>query len=169
MPPKKTAAKKAASKTPASKKLVSTSSFHDDAGKDLRRAYEHLGRVSALHGALDEAKEPIARLTHLAEQQLAAKQAKYAADLLRAAEHLSFAHLAPGTPEAKPGPALLSAIKEEFEHKLAKAQQNWTSQKEPHAELKQQYERALAEAQSAYQSAAYRKALELVRAASTLR
>jgi len=84
MPPKK-----------AAKKAVKHHDLKHQEAKDLRRAYEHLGRVEILQRALQQTHvEHVSTLAALAEQELQSGHIKDAADLLRAAEHLSFAALA---------------------------------------------------------------------------
>lgn len=120
--PAKKAAKEAAKKAAAK---------HADLGhherKDLRRAYEHLGRVEALQpGVEGEFSKNIHTLVALAEKELGQGNRKNAADLLRAAEHFSFAALA--NTEAKPGrisQELTDVVTEEVEHLTRKANDHW--------------------------------------------
>lgn len=90
MAPKK-AHKKAAKKAPKK----GPKHHEEHGGRDLRRAYEHLGRLHALQGLLaSEVAGQVKGLTGLAESRLQADDAKSAADLLRAGEHLAFGSLA---------------------------------------------------------------------------
>lgn len=158
MPPPKKAAKKVAAKH-----------AHDDAAKDMRRAYEHLGRVSVLHSLLEQSVTgEIADLTRLAEQELASGHMKDAADLLRAAEHLSFGALNSSKAEKSVDPKLMSAITKEFGHKLEKAGEHWSGEKEHDRKVEAIYTRTAERARKAFDGAAYRQALELARGAEAL-
>src|SRR5579864_4833167 len=94
-------------------------SAHHNVLQDLRRAYESLGRIDILEGAL--AGSPfcdVSALAALAQQELAANRPHDAAELLRAAEHLSFAALAPyaaGCP-TRISAELKTAVTAEFDH-----------------------------------------------------
>ena len=89
MPPKKAAKKSAKHHDPK----------HDSA-KDLRRAYEHLGRVDILQRVLQpKHAHDVKSLVTLAERELENGHRKDGANLLRAAEHFSFAALAHDTEE----------------------------------------------------------------------
>ncbi len=159
MPPPKKAAKKVAAKH----------AHHDDAGKDMRRAYEHLGRVGILHSLLEKAAtRDIADLTRLAEQELASGHMKDAADLLRAAEHLSFGALNGPHGEKKVDVKLVDAITQEFGHKIDKAEEHWSEENDHHARLEEIYSKATELAQEAFHSGAYRQALELARGVEAL-
>ena len=159
MPPPKKAAKKIAAKH----------AHHDDAGKDMRRAYEHLGRVEILHSLLEKAvKKDVADLTMLAEQELALGHMKDAADLLRAAEHLSFGALNSSEAEKNVDAKLVDAITREFGHKLDKAEEHWSDEHDHHAKLEAIYSTTAQCAQKAFDSGAYRQALELARGAEAL-
>ncbi|MGI4852651.1 MAG: hypothetical protein ACRYF4_01240 [Janthinobacterium lividum] len=158
MPPVKKAAKSAASKhTP-----------QEDAAKDTRRAYEHLGRVEVLHASLDHAATEITQLTELAQQRLNAGHGRDAADLLRAAEHLSFGALSSPKKDAGIERELLDAITKEFDHKLDKAEEHWSKDEEHHAMVELVYEAVTGRARKAFDAGAYRKALELARGAEAL-
>ncbi len=159
MIPAKKAAKKAAKHV-----------HHEDNGtKDIRRAYEHLGRVQILHGSLDkQAIKDIATLTMLAEQQLAGERMKDAADLLRAAEHLSFGALNSSKAEKRIDPKLEEEIGKEFHHKLEKAEEHWTEKSDHHAAVQDIYTSVTERALKAFQNGAYRRALELARGAEAL-
>jgi hypothetical protein len=149
MPPKK-AAKKAA----------------NNPTKDLRRAYEHLGRVQTLQALLNDRGGDVATLVKLAKRQSAEGEAKSVADLLRAAEHLSFAAL------AEPNDGAISAeveaaVEEEFEHLQAKAEEHWEAE-EATPQIAKLYEASLKKAAQAQAKGAHRMAMELVRAAEAL-
>ena len=143
MPPKKAAKKAPAKFAPK----------HDD-GKDLRRVYEHQGRVLALHGVLGKYGADIKTITALAEKELAGSHFKDAADLFRASEKA----------DADISEALEKSLTEEFENKRSKADEHW----EESNTLSGLYEKTLDGAQKALDGGAYRKALELVRAAEAL-
>lgn len=159
MPPPKKAAKKVAAKH----------AHHDDAGKDMRRAYEHLGRVGVLHSLLEKGStKDIADLTVLAEQELASGNMKDAADLLRAAEHLSFGALNSSKAEKNVDPKLVDAITKEFGHKRDKAEEHWSDEDEHHGKVEEIYSKISARAQKAFDGGAYRQALEFARGAEAL-
>ena len=121
MPPPKKAGKKAAKKAP--KKGPKHHDHHH--GKDLRRAYEHLGRVEILRGSLKAADE-IHLLATEAQVRLKAGQTKDGADLLRAAEHLAFAQLAKtGRAAEQISAQLKEAVTEQFEHLTERADDHW--------------------------------------------
>ncbi len=162
MAPKK-AAKHAAKKAPK---------HHDKkhhAGKDTRRAYEHLGRVTSLQPSLPKtAMTQIQTLTELARLRLNAGDSKSAAELLRACEHLAFGTLA-GTAKESVADDLFAAITEQFEKSLEKAAEHWDDhEQEPAAEITTIYEKTYAAAEAAYDKGAYRRALELARAAESI-
>ena len=159
--------KKAAKKAPAK---------HADpkhqAAKDLRRSYEHLGRVELLRGSLDNARSKhIHPLVKLAEQELAKGHRKEAADLLRAAEHFSFAALAEGggTP-GRVSDELVRVVTEELEHLERRANDHWDEQEdeERHLSLTELFHSALRDSTTAAKAGQYRRALELARSAEAL-
>ena len=159
----KHAAKKAAKKAPK---------HHDKkhhAGKDTRRAYEHLGRVMSLQSVIPKAAVgQIQALTEMARLRLNAEDSKSAAELLRACEHLGFGALA-GTTKESVADDLLAAIREQFEKSLEKAAERWDEHdREPSAEITGIYETTIAAAGVAYDKGAYRRALELARAAESI-
>ena len=82
MPPPKKVAKKAA------KNLAKSTGHHHDKhnqAHDLRRAYEHMGRVAVLRQASKSSRtDAIADLTTLAQQAIKDGHSKAAGDLLRA-------------------------------------------------------------------------------------
>jgi len=157
MPPKK-AAKKSAK-------------HHDDQhhhSKDLRRAYEHLGRVEILRQTLSGAGDEIAVLVKLAQEEVANDAPKNAADLLRAAEHLSFAAiLNRGAGEAEPFPDLAVAIRGELGRLAAKAEEHWEAESAD-PKVEKIYRDSLKKAGIARDQGAYRQALELARGAEAL-
>lgn len=162
MPPKK-AAKKAAAKHADPK--------HHEA-KDLRRAYEHLGRVEILQRALQPASGgDVVPLVALAEQELGKGHRKDAADLLRAAEHFSFAALAPAEQQLNGiSEELVKIVIDEVEHLTRRAIEHWDErgEDEPHASLEIHFRRSLQTAKAAIAARKYRQALELARGAEAL-
>ncbi len=166
-------AKKAAKK--AAKKMAKKSAHHLPSN-DLRRAYEHLGRVDILEGALAGTHfVQVSALATLAQQQLSAGYARDAANLLRAAEHICFAALAP---EDRPGtvpmvsPDLKGAIAAELNHLMRRAEDHWdeaeSDEDEAYEAIAAIYSAALNQALSEFARGAYRPALELARAAEAL-
>ena len=162
--PAKKAARKAAKK--AAKKLAQ----HPSA--ELRRAYEHLGRIEILEGAL--ASSPfvdVVTLANLAQQQLGSDRPRNAADLLRAAEHLCFAGLAPNqVTDSLVAPELKRAITMEFEGLMRRAEEKWEDDESEGTRviIADLYSRALSQARRAFGRGAFRPALELARAAEAL-
>lgn len=148
----------------APKKAPAKSAPKHDEGKDLRRAREHQSRVEALHSAVGKDAADIDTLTKLAEQELSGAHYKDAADLFRAAEHLSFGFLVSSKPAAHPDEKLAQSSKAEFDGKLDKAEEHW----EENDALTGIYNKALADAKQAFDEGAHFKALELVRAAESL-
>ena len=117
MPPKKAAhkiakkvAKKAAKKSPAK--------GAGKPGKDLRRAYEHMGRVQVLVTLLDTQQgKDVHTLVKHAERSLRAGDARSSADLLRGAEHLAFGTIAlDAAPDETLSEPVLTTVQEEYEH-----------------------------------------------------
>jgi hypothetical protein len=159
MPPKKAAKKSAKHNDPK----------HDSA-KDLRRAYEHLGRVDIPQRALQpkEADDVMALVT-LAKRKLESGSSKDAADLLRAAEHFSFAARAHDTAESEEiSEDLANVLSEEFAHLTMKAEEHWEHEDERHEPVIALYKSALKHSQKAFQRRSYRQAMELVRGAEAL-
>ena len=160
MPPIKVA-KKAAKKAPG----------HDPhkMQKDARRAYEHLGRVQALLRLQDAATtDRVQQLIPLAQGALLAGQAKQAADLLRAAEHLSFGALrAADSPDKSISEDLATAIHEEIEHQQDKAEEHGGAE-ESTAAIRTLYRFMADAASKALTAERYRAALEFARGAEAL-
>lgn len=160
MPPTKVA-KKAARKAPG----------HDphQAGKDTRRAYEHLGRIQALLSLQDSATtDRVQQLVPLAQKALQAGQAKEAADLLRAAEHLSFGSLRlADPPDETIAQHLAAAIHDEIEHQQKKAEEHGEA-KSGSTAIQAIYRFMANSASKALTSKRYRAALELARGAEAL-
>jgi len=145
----------------------------------LRRVYELQGRIEILEGAL--AGSPfceVSTLTALAEQELAASRSQCAAELLRAAEHLSFAALAPHAAGCPPrlSAELKAAIVDEFNNITRYAELLWSesaADADPETTFRRQplaliYTSALTEARRCLAGGACHPALELARAAESL-
>ena len=139
---------------------------HDDkpGGKHLRRVYEHLGRVEALQSLAEVDSVP--SLVRLAQSGVDHGQPRSAADLLRAAEHLSFAALAAKS-QSSPAlsPDLEEAVRREFRKLLEVAEDHDLTQDSTLGKLLRQ---SLVEARYAFDTGNYRQALELARAAEAL-
>ena len=144
----------------------------DHKAKDLRRAYEHLGRVEILQRMQHTTSaKSIPSLVTLAERELGMGHRKDAADLLRAAEHFSFAALA--SVEAKSGKVseeLEQTVAQEVEHLTRKANEHWdkSGDAEHHASVKELFRSSLEAAATALDARRYRQALELARGAEAL-
>jgi hypothetical protein len=181
MAPKKSARKKAAkqpkklagskfAKKPAKKRPKAGAG-----GKDLRRAYEHLHRVSVLHDRLEtDAKRQVDALTRTAQSAMADKDAASAADLLRAAEHTAFASLAPLVADKlaadkSVSDTLMSAARAQYELLVDRASYRWEDHDETaEAELAAIFHHLLGAAEEAYACGALHRALEFARGAEAL-
>lgn len=171
MPPKKHApAKKHAAKKHAAKKHAKDHGPGHDSGKDMRRAYEHLGRVEGLGKLTAEAlPASVPVLLQLARKNLGLGHAKQAADALRAAEHFCFASLASnGKADVKVDGALLHAVQKEFDKLTERAEDHWGEEEEREPAVTELYTQSLAAARTAFEKRRYRQALELARAAESL-
>jgi hypothetical protein len=162
------APKKAAKK--AGKKLAKHHEKDRHAGKDLRRAYEHLGRLSAMEkhlaaGVVVQMKV----LTDLAQASLLAGEKKIAAELLRAGEHLGFGTMASSAKAARLGEELEAAVRAEYEHLVEKAGDRWDKHEgERPGAIEDVYESMMEGAGGAFAKKAYRRALEFARGAEAL-
>ena len=163
MPPPKKAAKKVA------KKAAKKSARHNDRN-DLRRTYEHLGRVQVLQAAVDVAPNlDVKTLVALAQRELKDRQVRNAAELLRAAEHLSFAATdLSGSGEPSVSDPLLEAITMEFDHLTHRASEHWDRETDRHTSVSTIYKRTQKRAVKAFQLQAFRQSLELARASEAL-
>jgi hypothetical protein len=165
MPPKKAAkksAKKAAKKAPGK--------HHDHhAGKDMRRAYEHLGRLEALESSLPATVlGQIAALTEFSSHALQAGDARSSAELLRACEHIAFGALAENSRESA-NDELREAIGRHYEKLREEAIDTWEERGEKAApDLRDAFEWAFSVADESFGKKSYRRALEMVRAAAAL-
>ena len=144
---------------------------HDDKhhrAKDLRRAFEHLGRVEILRRILNDSSAALASLIHLAQTEVDNGSSKNAADLLRAAEHLAFAFLLNhSTNNTQMAGGLDAAVREEFDRIEEKAEERW-SPEEANPEIARLYGEMRQKAKIARKEGAYRQALELIRGAEAL-
>lgn len=138
--------------------------------KDLRRAYEHLGRLSALEKTLTaRTGVQIKTLTDLAQKSLRADDPKSAADLLRAAEHLAFGSLAQTSRATRLSETLEAALNAELEHLASKAAEHWKKHEDHRpTQISDVYESMLAIAETSRVKGAYRRALEFARGAEAL-
>jgi hypothetical protein len=109
-------------------------------------------------------------LANLAQQQLSTGNARNAAYLLRAAEHLCFAALAPKSAVASVSNELKSAIDLELKRLNNRANEQWVQAEDAAGRrvITDLYSRSIEEAQRAYRRNAYRPALEFARAAESL-
>lgn len=138
-------------------------------GKDLRRAYEHLGRVETLRlvGGASAGHQFVNDLVLFAEHALRDGVAcKDAAEALRAAEHASFAVLMEkGERQVHVAdPRLATAIQSELEKLKEKIDEGRQVEKPLH-HLQQAF---LDAAEQAYRLQHYRQALEWTRGAAAL-
>lgn len=158
MAPKK-APKKVAKKTP---------SEHDPhkSANDARRTFEHLGRVQVLSSFTSSERDALDLLTKTADEAFRMQQYKESADLLRAAEHLSFAILHADSGEAV-ALDLKKVIKKEFEHLIERSAGHVSHHVVPKAIL-HLLTRLTGDGKSAMRRGSYRAALEFARGAEAL-
>ena len=138
--------------------------------KDLRRAYEHLGRAEALLSLLPPAvKTDVTTLIKLGQACLNDGHVKDTAHLLRASEHLAFASAVKAANRKNSvAAAVKHALEDEFAHLARKAAEHWDGGDERHQEVTDLYERTLQAAKLAFAKETYRPAMELIRAAEAL-
>lgn len=155
------APKKAAKKAPAK--------HAGKSGKDVRRAYEHLGRVGVLVTLLDsEQSKSVQTLARQAELSLQAGDAQSSADLLRAAEHFAFGTLALGAaPDESLAEKTLSTVQEEYEHLRLRFEEHGGAAEASRA-VAAIAKRMSKSAATAIKSKLYRAALEMARGAEAL-
>ena len=160
---------------PAKKAAKKAAATHADSkhheGKDLRRSYEHLGRVEALQALQPANSKDIHLLVSFAENEMSKGQRKDAAELLRAAEHFSFAVLVDKDPKRNgASPELVDIVTAEVEHLTRKANQHWDEHEEGehHSALAALFCSSLETAAAALEAGLYRQALEFARAAEAL-
>lgn len=139
---------------------------------DLRRAYEQLVRVDILEGALAGPSFcDVSTLVALALGELAGGREREAADLLRAAEHISFAAQTPrGYASAiHIVGELREAIDTEFDALMQRADRSRRERSTPrHGMVPEICTRTLQMAHEAYVEELFGRALELARAAELL-
>ena len=153
----------------------STAKFaHDPASADVLRAYEQLGRIDILEGGLaGQSFVDVSVLANLAQRQLDSGHAGNAAILLRAAEHISFAALAPRRSAElteRISEELKSAVASELRRLTQGAEELWSETEDAanRAVIKKIFTGALEQARVAFTCGAFRPALELARAAEEL-
>jgi hypothetical protein len=147
---------------------------HTSAPHDPLPAFEQFGRIDILEGGL--AGSPfvnVSLLANLAQQQLDSGHADNAATLLRAAEHLSFAALAPKNSArltAHIPHELRAAVVFELDRLTNAAKALWAESAKAvsRAVIETIYATALEDARQAFDRGAYRPALHLARAAEAL-
>ena len=166
----KKSAKKAAKKAPAKHagKHAAKKSAHGIPARDMRRAYEHLGRIQALAAALSTGTQDAQTLATHAQNAMRANQPKDAAELLRAAEHSLFGTLQDTQPgdESVTAP-LLAALTEEVQHLQQRAEDHGACAEAPRA-LQTIYRSMFRAATAALKTKRYRAAMEFARGAEAL-
>jgi hypothetical protein len=170
------APKKAPKKHPAkaAKHAAKKGAKHKDekhsGANDMRKAYEHLGRLAALRPMLAATVVPqLGVLTDLAQQALASGDAKQAKDLLRAGEHLAFGSLAANTKEPRVSEELLEAIHADYEDLTDRAEEHWERHEADRpSTVIPLYDAMREAADRAFDKGAYRRALEFARGAEAL-
>jgi hypothetical protein len=136
--------------------------------------FEQFGRIDSLEGGLSGLPfVNVSLLADLAQQQLDSGHPGNASALLRAAEHLCFAALAPKNSAqltANIPRKLKAAVTAEMNRLTNSAQQLWaaTANTVNRAVIEALYAAALADARLAFECGAYRPALQLARAAEAL-
>jgi hypothetical protein len=137
-------------------------------------AYEHFGRIDILESGLTGSPfVNVNLLANLAQQQLDSGHPANAAYLLRAAEHLSFAALAPKDSArltADISPELRAAVAAEHQRLTRTAEEYWAESGKTfnRVVIETIYASVLKESREAFDRGAYRSALHLARAAEEL-
>jgi hypothetical protein len=149
----------------AAKKPAGKHDSHPPA-KDARRTFEHLGRVQLLAALTSSKDEALALLLDLSDRAFRTQRYKESADLLRAAEHLSFANLCADSTE-KVSSDLRNAIIEELAH-LADRMREHASKHSAGDPIQKLRTRMHHDAEAALHRGSYRAALELARGAEAL-
>lgn len=167
------ALKKAAKKMAKKAAKKGAKHAHGERGhgnSDLRRAYEHMGRLTTLRPLLDEeGAVRIVMLSELAQQSLEHEDMKSSAELLRAAEHISFGRIFERQMEPEVGEALQQAIDDEFEHLRRRIHDHLRRESVGRGDTRETIlDVLLDEAEAAYGRESFRCALELARAAEAL-
>ena len=154
----------------AAKKIPGRHHENHHQANDLRRAYEHMGRVAVLgQSSTSPMADAVAELTTLAQRSIKDGHGKDAAELLRASEHLCFAVLA-GEVAAAVGISadLKQSITEHFHELTRRADEHWEEEEEHSHILAGIYHSARTGAAKAFKARAYHQALEFARAAEAL-
>lgn len=166
----KKSAKKAAKKAPAkhAAKHAAKKAAHGNAGKDIRRAYEHLGRIQSLAAAMPTGTEDAQTLATHAQNAMRADQPKDAAELLRAAEHNLFALLQNTQPaDVSVAAPLLAALTDEVQHLQQRAEDHGACADAPRV-IQAIYRTMSRAAATALKAGRYRAAMEFARGAEAL-
>lgn len=156
------------SKSPkkAPKKVAKKSPGHHDPHRDARRAFEHLGRVLAIASLTQSESATLSDLTRCADLAFRGQHYKTSADLLRAAEHLSFASLNNENSEHV-AEHLKAAIKAELDNLLLRAEDHAPRHLSPDS-IRAVRDRMTESARTAFSRGSYRAALEYARGAEAL-
>ncbi len=164
--PLKEAAKKVANK--AAKKAAKKGAKQP--GQEVRRAYEHLHRLHILQGQLSaESLDGVETLSRFAQNALGTNDAKSAANLLRAAEHLAFGSLASEDAEEGVSEELTQAAREEYDHLIERGDTRWAEHDpKPARELTGIYKMMRGAAKTAAKAKALHRSLEFARGAEAL-
>lgn len=141
--------------------------------QDLLRAYELLARIDILEGSLSGPSFcDVSTLVVLALNELAAGRDRNACDLLRSAEHISFAAQAPGgygSSAIRMFEELQEAIDAEFSGLIRRTDLLREERSSPrHGQLADLCARTLKDAREAYADQAFGSALEFARASALL-
>jgi hypothetical protein len=134
--------------------------------QDARRTFEHLGRVRSILSRVTGARGAIQSLVSVADHNLCSQHYRESANLLRAAEHLSFADLL-SDDRQRVSPDLLRAIEDELSHLLDRAREHGEAEDAP-TMIRELYGRMTSEAKAALRRGSYGAALELARGAEAL-
>ena len=138
---------------------------------DSLRTYEQFGRLAILEGGLAGSSfVDVNVLANLAQHQLDSDYAENAANLLLAAEHLSFAALAPTHFTPRIPAELKAAVADELDRLTALALQRWSESADAANRkiIESIFESAILEARVAFDRSAYRRSLQMARAAEAL-
>lgn len=162
-PPERAASKDAA-------KATKTSAAHHPNSHDLRRAFEHFGRIEMMRASGLSAMSlgAVDIMVLFARHEWEAGFAHNAADLLRAAEHICFgARLFDSTLFESIPPILHDSVIAHFRELMHRADHHWHDASHPF-EFVAVYKFAQEMANQAIERNAYQAALEYARAAEAL-
>ena len=137
-------------------------------GQDLRRCYEHFGRVTALLPLLEDRSDLLIKMVTLGKGVLQAGSPKEAADVFRASEHFAFGTLAAqGPEETSLSSSLIGTLQEEYRDLLERADEHAATGNlsKPVSTL---FRTLRGDAVRAYRSKKFRAASELARGAEAL-